>query len=146
MHSTFPYQRCKNVGVQILCRHQLDNSMFNELFGCFLPQLGSAVSVWRAPYSLENSIDCLGIFSGPRLPITQLYVSQFLYCTFHLVKKIWQTGAPYPSLFGEIVRINFICFSKFPLLYVFIPPIKCLSYLFLLSFPPSTSPPLSLFP
>lgn len=72
----------------------LDVSMFNELFGCFLPQLGSAVSVWRATYSLENSIVCLGIFSGPRWPITQLNVSQ--YCTFHLVKKYGKLGLHIP--------------------------------------------------
>ena len=51
----------KNVGVQVLCRHNLDILMFNELYRCCLQQLCLAISLWKTNYSFGNNLGCLGI-------------------------------------------------------------------------------------
>lgn len=51
----FLHQRYWNIGAEALHRHQLNISMFNELCRCYLQQWG-LVSLWRATYSLGNSL------------------------------------------------------------------------------------------
>ena len=59
MQSTFLYQIYQHVGMKALYRHQLKFYMFSELCRYCLQQWDIAVSLWRATYSLGNSLDCL---------------------------------------------------------------------------------------
>ena len=60
MQSTFLYRRHQHIDRKALCRNQVNFTM------------GFDVSLWRATYSLEESLDSLGILKETLLLTTQL--------------------------------------------------------------------------
>lgn len=54
-----PIPRCWNTGMNAIFSYQLNIFMFNELCICCIQQWGFAVSLYRATYSLGNSLDYL---------------------------------------------------------------------------------------
>lgn len=83
--NTFLYQRSQNVRLKILCRYQHNFSMFSEIWRCFLQQQRLVLSLWRATYSHDNSLCCLGVPQGHLWSTTQLNVTYSQYCRFQLV-------------------------------------------------------------
>jgi hypothetical protein len=53
-----------NTEVTVLCRHQLNLSVFSELCECYLPQWGLIVIAWRTTYYLDNSLGFKEISMG----------------------------------------------------------------------------------
>lgn len=74
VQSAFLYQRCQNIGVEALCRHQLIFSMFNELWRCYLQQWGLSVG-WREIYTFLETTWNLGIPVGPLWPSNSIRYS-----------------------------------------------------------------------
>ena len=68
----------------------------------FLHQWGLSVSLWRATYSLCNSLSCLGTPMWLFWPTTQLYVTQS-HIESILGDKRWPVGILFPPLFGDFL-------------------------------------------
>ena len=65
------------IGVKALGRHQLDFSMFSEIYRHCLHQEGLTVSLWIATDNFGNSLYCLAI--KPLWPTTRLDVTHSWY-------------------------------------------------------------------
>lgn len=120
--------------MKVLCSPQLDLFMFSELCVCFLHQWGCQcvehnLLSWQQP-------GLFGDFHGTPLASnsTELDVTHYSYwnrlTVGNLVASDIQLGLSLPpSLFGDVIKIAFMCFRTFPLHWVSIAPLKCSSVL-----------------
>lgn len=65
---------------------------------------GLAISLWRAAYSLGNSLGCLEVSMGPLWHTTQLEVTHSWYSELHLVTREVQLGRCLPHYFEILFR------------------------------------------
>lgn len=65
MQSILLNQRLWNAVGKVLSRHQLDISVFSELYRCGLQQWDLDVGLQRAAYNFANSLGGLGIPTEP---------------------------------------------------------------------------------
>lgn len=110
--------------MKVLCRYQLDLSVFNVFYRYCFQQWVIFVSLWRESYSLANSLDCLGISM-------QLLANNSIGCNPEPVLEAlfgvkWlAVGTLFLPLFREFIIATFIYFSSCLLHFLSIPPLKC---------------------
>lgn len=98
-------------------RNQLDFSVFNKLYSCWLQRWGITISLEKAINSFESSLYCLGLSMGPLLANNLVRWNPFLEMEVSFGGESSLVGVFSPLLFGHLGSFHiWICF-KAVLLY-----------------------------
>ena len=104
LQNTLPYDRQRNMDINILCCHQLTLSMFNELYSCCLQQWDLAVCFSWANYCIINSLGFLWISMLPFQPTIQLGGTLSPNWKLYLMTRFGQYMLQVPSSLGACLE------------------------------------------